>query len=228
MGIAKKVKIHGPPMVNPVIPLDHPDWKALKQGEYIAFKCHSTPGETTSPTYEVQTLYSSSGLPEEWIIFTYQLAKGIHGQDITIGPGCFGYILCLLTCNAKTKDIITPHKVANFDTALQAMAKHIFPTHTYCEQKRYLRRYLKKPTDMKVRKCVTRIVKVNSFFVHFPSETGKNCGSLHKDEAKEIIYHSLFSPRRKQIILQGFNYVEQIIDFMVNFLEERVENWEPT
>ena len=84
-----------------------------------------------------------------------QLAKGIHGQDITTGPGRFDYILGLPAGDAKatfaqkTKDI-TPHKVVNFDTALKAMTKHIFPTHAYREQKRYLCGYLKKPTDMKV------------------------------------------------------------------------------
>jgi len=106
--------------------------------------------------------------------------------------------------------------------------KHIFPTHAYREQKRYLRRYLKKPTDMKVRKFVTRIVELNSIFVYFPSETSAYCESLQDDEVKDIIYHSLPSSWRKQIILQRFNYVEQTIDSIVSFLEERVETWEPT
>ena len=171
-------------------------------------------------------------MPEEWIVFTNQLAKGIHGQDITIGPSRFDYILRLLTGDAKVtfehkaRDI-TPHKVANFDTALKAMTKNIFPTHAYHEQKCYLGRYLKKLTYMKVRKLVFSTVELNSFFVHFPSEIGENCESLQDDEVKEIIYHSLPSSWRKQIILQGFNYVEQTIDSMVNFLKERAENWEP-
>ena len=169
--------------------VDYPDRKQLKKGEYIAFNYHSTSGETTSATYEVQISYFGSGLPEEWIVFTGQLSKGIHGQDITTGPGRFDYTLRLLTGNAKAtfehkaRDI-TPHKVANFDTALKAMMKHIIPTHVYREQKRHLCRYLKKPTDMKVRKLVTRVVEINRFFAHFPSETGENCESLHEDEVK--------------------------------------------
>ena len=111
---------------------------------------------------------------------------------------------------------------------LKAITKHIFPTHAYREQKRYLRRHLKKPKDMKVRKFATRIVELNSCFAHFPSATGENWESLHEDEVIEIIYHSLPSSWRKQIILQGFYFVEQTIDSMVNFLEERVEHWEPT
>ena len=194
MRIAKKVKIHGPPMINPVISAYRHD---LKKQEYIAFKCHNTPGETTSATYEVHIPYFGSGLPEEWVVLTDQLAKGIHGQDITTAPGRFDFILRLLTGDAKAtfeqkaRDI-TSHTVANFDTALKATTKHVFPTHAFRKQKRYLRRYIDKPTDMKVRKFVTRIVEFNSFFVHFPSETDENCESL---------YHSLPSSWRKQNIL---------------------------
>ena len=53
MEITKKVNIHGLPMINPVIHLDRPDQKDLEEGEYIAFKCYSTPDEMTSPTYKV-------------------------------------------------------------------------------------------------------------------------------------------------------------------------------
>ena len=165
-------------------------------------------------------------MPEEWIVFTDHLTKGIHGQDITTGPGRLDYILRLLTGDAKAtfaqkaRDI-TSHTVANIDTALKAMTKRIFSTYTNREQKRYLRRYLKKPTDMKARKFVTRVVELTSLFVHFPSETGDNCECLQDDEVKVIIYHSLPRSLRKQIILKGFDYVEHTIDSGVIFLEER-------
>jgi len=75
-------------------------------------------------------------------------------------PGCFDYILRSLTDDAKVTfkqkaKYITPHMVTSFDTALKAMAKHIFPTRSYREQKRYLSKYHNISKHMKLRKFVT-------------------------------------------------------------------------
>ena len=48
----KKVKIVSP-LVNPIINLERPLEKVLKTGEYIAIKCHNTPGDTDSGSYEI-------------------------------------------------------------------------------------------------------------------------------------------------------------------------------
>ena len=48
MRIAQKKAEMRTPLVNPIIELERPLEKVLKKGEYIAIKCHNTPGVNDS------------------------------------------------------------------------------------------------------------------------------------------------------------------------------------
>ena len=65
MKIAKKKVSMKPQLVNPIIDLERPFEKLLKKGEYIAIKCHNTPGDKDSGSYEINFPYSGGGSPEE-------------------------------------------------------------------------------------------------------------------------------------------------------------------
>ena len=59
MKIAKNKVRMQTPLVNPIIDLERPLEKVLQKGEYIAIKCHNTPGDnlvdpmkSTSPIME--------------------------------------------------------------------------------------------------------------------------------------------------------------------------------
>ena len=41
------------PLVNPIIDVERPLEKILKKGEYIAIKCHNTPGDNDTGSYEI-------------------------------------------------------------------------------------------------------------------------------------------------------------------------------
>ena len=49
------------PSVNPIIDLESPLEKVLKKGEYIAIKCHNTPGDNDSGFYEINLPYHGGG-----------------------------------------------------------------------------------------------------------------------------------------------------------------------
>ena len=65
MKIAKKKNRMQSPSVNPIIELERPLDKVLKKGEYIAIKCHNTPGDNDSGFYEINLPYYGEGSPEE-------------------------------------------------------------------------------------------------------------------------------------------------------------------
>ena len=63
MKIARtKVRMQSP-LVNAIIDLERPPEKVLITGEYIAIKCHNTPGNND---YEINLPYYGGGSPEEW------------------------------------------------------------------------------------------------------------------------------------------------------------------
>ena len=65
MNVTKKKAKMQSPLVNPIIDLERPLEKVLKKGEYIAIKCHNTPGDNDSGYYEINLPYYGGGSPEE-------------------------------------------------------------------------------------------------------------------------------------------------------------------
>ena len=54
--VKKKVRMQSL-LVNLIIDLERPLEKILKEGEYIAIKCHNTPGDNDSESYEINLPY---------------------------------------------------------------------------------------------------------------------------------------------------------------------------
>ena len=65
MEIAKKKVRKQSPLVNPIINLERLLEEGLKKGKYIAIKCHITPGDNDSVSYEINLPYYGKGSPEE-------------------------------------------------------------------------------------------------------------------------------------------------------------------
>ena len=65
MKIAKKKVQMQSPLKNQMIDLERWLEKVLKKGDYIAIKCHNTPGDNDSGFYEINLPYYGGGSPEE-------------------------------------------------------------------------------------------------------------------------------------------------------------------
>ena len=86
MNIVKKKVRMQTPLVNPIINLERPLEKVLKTVEYIAIKCHNTPGDNDSWSYEINPPYYGGGSPEGWLVWKDKLLKALDGQSINMGP----------------------------------------------------------------------------------------------------------------------------------------------
>ena len=62
MKIAKKKVRMQTCLVNPIIDLENPLEKVLKKGEYIAIKCHYTPGDNDSGSCDMEEDHLKSDL----------------------------------------------------------------------------------------------------------------------------------------------------------------------
>ena len=81
----KKVRIQSP-LINPIIGLECPLEKVVKKGEYLAIKCHNTPGDNDSGFYEINLSYYRGESSEEWLVWKGKLVKALDGQSISVGP----------------------------------------------------------------------------------------------------------------------------------------------
>ena len=70
-----------------------------------------------------------------------------------------------------------------FDAVIAAMTKQIFSLKALQTQKRYMRRFLRKPSEMGIRKFVSRVLELNSQMKEYPvSNPGEIAGGLPVDE----------------------------------------------
>ena len=92
----KKMTIHSL-LVNPIIYLETLLKKVLKNGELIAIKCHNTPGNNDSGSYEINFLYYRGGSPEEWLVWKDKLLKALDGQNFSTEPQRYLFTARLLT-----------------------------------------------------------------------------------------------------------------------------------
>lgn len=215
----------------PAIALERPEKEKLLPGMYVKHKCYATPGNPDTPVYEIQLPYFGSGTPEDWLVFRDLLVKVLTGQNITDGPGRYQ-----LTERSLIGDALAAFRLktveygartaANFQSVLEALTAHIFPVHAYREQRRYLRRFLKKPKDWTAREFVTRVQEINDYLKLFPTENDNEATSLPEDELVEALYHAMPSSWRNNMVLHGFNYVQHTVQDLIHQCErfEQVEN----
>ena len=140
MNIAKKKVRKQSPLVNQIIDLERPLEKVLKKGEYIAIKCHNTPGDNDSGSYEIHIPYYGGGSPEEWLFWKDKLLKALDGQSIRTDPLRYTFTERLLTGDAKAiliqaaLDIGIP-TIDNFNKVLLEITKLAFPAYAFREQR---------------------------------------------------------------------------------------------
>ena len=102
MKITKKKVRMQTPLVNPIIDLERPLEKVLKKGEYIAIKCHNTPGDNNYGSYEINLPYYGGGSREECLVWKDKLLKALDGQSISTNPSWYIFTERLLTGDTKT------------------------------------------------------------------------------------------------------------------------------
>ena len=122
--------------------------------KYLTFKLRSVPTEEASTTYNLSIPFFGDGSPEELLIFLNLLNKVYVGQNVTDGPGKYALIRRLLVGDAlsafnSAAAVAGTETIPHFKTAVRGLVSHVFPARALVLQKQYMRRYLRKPADVK-------------------------------------------------------------------------------
>ena len=198
----------------------------------MALKLQSNPGAAESPTYEISIPYFGSGTPEQWLKFQRDLNRVIIGQNITTGPPKYAMARRLLEGDALAK--FNERAVENgtetnehFAIVLQELTTHVLPQKALAYQKRYMRRFMRKPRALKIRLFVARATELNSYLRQFPPFADGQ--ELQQDEMMDIFESAIPASWQNQAIIQGFNILEHTPNEFVEFCEriESIETDEP-
>ena len=127
-------------LVNPIIPLEHPEKEHLKPSIYVDHTCHNTPGNSTSGKYMIKISRFDFGMPVEWIIFVDLVQKALVGQNVTAGPPMYKCMEWVLKGDAKAEsteqaNLVESYTVGNFTTVMATMTMHIFSVLAYQDKK---------------------------------------------------------------------------------------------
>ena len=206
----------------PPIPLERPEKVDLQKGDYLSLKLQSTPGDADSQTYELSIPYYGSGTPEQWLKFTRDLNRVLIGQSITTGPPKYAMARRLLEGDALAK--FNERATANgnetnehFVTTLREVTTHVFPKKALALQKRYMRRFMRKPRELKTRLYVARVTELNNYLKQFPPFADDQ--SIPQDELMDIFEFSMPATWQKQAIIQGFDIMQHTPNEFVEFCE---------
>jgi hypothetical protein len=60
----------------------------------------------------------------------------------------------------------------NFDLVMLKVSGAVFPIRSYFTQKQAMRRFMRKPKDMKIHEYVDRLLEINWYLAFFPTNTG--------------------------------------------------------
>ncbi len=217
--------------LNAPIQLQRPEKPELVKGQYITLKLRSTPAEAASTTYDLPLPYFGSGTPEEWLRFKRNLYKVIVGQNLTTGPLKYTVTRRVLEGDAlaafdASAEILGNETNDNFVLALAALTEHIFPARALQTQKRYMRRYLRKPADVSIREHVARVIEINKLIEQFPPmREGGNAVALPDDELLDLLEFGCPNSWQKAMLLQDFDPVDHTVQEFVRFCE-RLESTE--
>lgn len=122
----------------------------------------------------------------------------------------------LAVFNKEAQDI-GAETVANFEVVLQKVTAHVFPQRALSYQKRYMRRYMRKPRNLTTREFSVRVSELNSYLKSFPPFG--NGQELSEEEILDLMEFAVPNAWQKNMVLQGFDPVIHTPSEFVAFCE---------
>jgi hypothetical protein len=115
---------------------------------------------------------------------------------------------------------------AHVDEAVRAVISNASPYKVLQKQKRYMRRYMRKPSDMKIRTFVHNLMKLNHEELPYLPPFGSN-QKLSDDDIIEIILNASPNSWSNEMDRQNFDPLDHTVRELLSFCE-RIEQLEPT
>jgi hypothetical protein len=209
--------------LTPCLPLEASDKEDKKEeNDYVTFTLKVRAGQTgtSAPSYKMKVAKFEDVTPTEWIDVMNALEEIWKHNSLTTAGDRQASVKTILREDALTAfetsidEDLEPDEDANertpkkeltptmIDDALISVAKNIFPHRALEIQKIWMRRQIRKPKDMPVRKLFAIITKMNNSLARFP-EADEN-DKFEQSELLEVIEWSLPYEWRAKFDLKSY------------------------
>ena len=208
------------------IPLDRPPERKDEKESQTTFKLRSLPTQANSPTYEVTMKYFDTGKPEEFLSLRTKFEEICTGQNLTTGVQRFTLMRTLLRGDAfaawTTRTAAAgAQTLANLQLVLNGVTQHVFPERALQKQKRYMRRFMRKPQSMTIRVYAARVAEINEHLTLFPPFLPNQ--SLSNDKILEILEFAIPRAWQHKMTRQGYDPLAHSTQDFIQFCERLEE-----
>jgi hypothetical protein len=175
----------------------------------LKFKLLSSPSKPKdSPTYEVVVNVFRNGTPEEYIKAIIAIDKVCKGQGIDKEAKQKYVMACrilqgeaLTSFNNAANHVLSnedqdglpldqgEEPLENFNLVMLKVAGAVFPIRSYLTPKQAMRRFMRKPKDMKIREYFG--FGDHRYLAFFPTNTGERATVLPDDEIMDILMYGV-------------------------------------
>ena len=193
--------------------------------DILTLELKTTPGDENSKGYKMGVRIFRSGPVEQFLMWRKALEAVFRGQEITDAGGMFAMARRLLSGDALTNFenyavLRGENTVAKFKNVLKDLTAYVMPRKALSNQKRYMRRFLRKPIHMKIREFVARVQELNQLLSYFPP--GGDNQRLSQDDLLELLESSIPNSWQREFTRTGFDPVDGTIADFIDHCE-RVE-----
>ena len=209
--------------LTPCLPLEASDTGDKKEeSDYVTFTLKVRAGQTgtSAPSYKMKVAKFEDGTATEWIEVMNALEEIWKQNSLTTASDRQASVKTILREDALTAfeasidEDLEPEEGAPdnapviqlstemIDDALISVSKNIFPHRALEIQKIWMRRQIKKPKSMPVRKMTAIITKMNNSLARFPEADESD--KFKDKELLEIIEWSLPDEWRRAFDLKGY------------------------
>ena len=176
------------------IPLVREMRTSFDKDDGISFDLLTVPSDPKSERYKRTYRLFRAGSPEATLKLRQDIADVINGLNITSGPHQYAIARKFLKDDAlaffeSATTEVGPETSTNLRVVLDKLVEHLFPARALAEQKRYMRRYLKKPRPTKFRDFVNRVKEMNAKLAGFPPFQPNQ--QLPEDELLDLLESSI-------------------------------------
>ena len=142
----------------------------------MSVKCQTIPADANITTYKLTIPIFKNRNSKEWLEWVKNVERAAIGQNATTGPAKFLLAKRLLEDGAlqaskNAARTAGAETTQNYKVVIKAVTAHIMPKKALQKQKRHMRRFLKKPLDLKVKDFVEQVVTINKLLTRFPDSS---------------------------------------------------------
>lgn len=209
MKVAQSKNTNQQPRLVPPIPLKRESEKQYQKNEILTISLRTQPDVADSPTFNLTVPYFNTGTATEAIEARENIQKIFVGQGLTTGPQQFAMVRrvlkgdALAAFNAKAAEL-PQESVNNCTQSLDHVIANAFPKNALPNQKKFMRKFMRKPADMGIRMYCARVVELNALLTKFPPNFNAD-QRLPADELLDAITDSLPKIFRDELKRQNFD-----------------------